>query len=888
MSTLNVGAMAARLGLDPSDFLDKMKGVQGVNAFVSGEMARQWKQTAREGTESFRLIDEALGIHLSRPLTKILTQEFPAFASGLQSVLGAGVVGALGVGIFEAFEKVSRSIEHAQKVEEEFAASTRNVGNVFTAAMQSFEKAETLRSLTGLDKKIFEIDSTSIEDGRKKIDALSMAMEKEAKDAAEAHKWTTELLAGLGNAAHVIFNSQSTLGTEEIGKQFSEFQRRFDQLSNLDLLHGSHDSAKFVADEIAKAEKSLTAMTALKITGLQEFEGRAATFVPQLGLPAQVGFTQTEIDAQKQFLDNLQKIQQILAGSAKDQRGAEDEARKADAAERQLKAQEAIAALQKDMRNSLAKLQPETDPIKKLDAEIGEFRRTAEADFAEIGRSAASALATRAALAGLDSYEKKLDDLKIKLEGDILAKQALELFKEPIAGIGRQTPSDGFVLNKPPVTAAIPPTIPTLGAGGLAGAQFDTFAKDQAAQLRMAAQAYADAQTPQEKYRVGEQELDLLLEKGLINTNAYTAALAQLVDLRTRSTAKQGLAGEIDDLNPGGARMQELQQRMSALRAMQSSGVGLDGTKLNAGDLTAVRLEMQAIGEEENKILLKTGDVNAGFQAWGIEIQKVASAGEVTFEALSQASKGFEDAASNSLMAIMATQRGQHEKLINELDKMWSQYFDGLAKTAMKRGMDQLLAPLGKTITAGFGGAQQSKTGASVSAAGKDIAGSLTGKGASGAAGGASLTSAGSMLQSAATALLSAATALRASGAGGLGSSGPFSSAGGGAGDAVDAGAAIPFFAEGGDATPGSSFISGEAGAEKVDLDRSGGAHITPLAFSTKSGDTHPYFDMRGAVVTDDLMRRAEGAAMIHASQKQMMGAMPAMQREINLRKRGG
>jgi hypothetical protein len=74
---------------------------------------------------------------------------------------------------------------------------------------------------------------------------------------------------------------------------------------------------------------------------------------------------------------------------------------------------------------------------------------------------------------------------------------------------------------------------------------------------------------------------------------------------------------------------------------------------------------------------------------------------------------------------------------------------------------------------------------------------------------------------------------------------------------------------------------------EKVDLDGSGGAHITPMGFATSSGgDTHQTFDMRGSVVTEDLMRRAEGAAAIHASEHRMMSAMPAMQREINLRRR--
>jgi hypothetical protein len=100
-------------------------------------------------------------------------------------------------------------------------------------------------------------------------------------------------------------------------------------------------------------------------------------------------------------------------------------------------------------------------------------------------------------------------------------------------------------------------------------------------------------------------------------------------------------------------------------------------------------------------------------------------------------------------------------------------------------------------------------------------------------------------------------------------------------------GGVLPAFASGGDATPGSSFISGEAGAEEVNLDGRGGAHITPLGVAGGGGgDTHHHYDMRGSIVTDDVMRRSEAAASIRASEGRMRSAMPTMQREISLRKR--
>ena len=46
--------------------------------------------------------------------------------------------------------------------------------------------------------------------------------------------------------------------------------------------------------------------------------------------------------------------------------------------------------------------------------------------------------------------------------------------------------------------------------------------------------------------------------------------------------------------------------------------------------------------------------------------------------------------------------------------------------------------------------------------------------------------------------------------------------------------------------------------------------------------------DFSGTVMTDDLMRRAEAIAAIQNSQRQMMAAIPTLQREIGLRQRLG
>jgi len=140
MATLNVGAMAARLGLDPSEFLEKMKGVQGFNGFVSAEMARQWKRTGRDGQEGLRLIDEALGIHVARPVARIVSETFPALGKALSSILPGVAFTALGFAIVEFGEHISKKMEEAKKKQEEYDEAVRKSKTVYAESTVENER----------------------------------------------------------------------------------------------------------------------------------------------------------------------------------------------------------------------------------------------------------------------------------------------------------------------------------------------------------------------------------------------------------------------------------------------------------------------------------------------------------------------------------------------------------------------------------------------------------------------------------------------------------------------------------------------------------------------------------------------------------------------------
>jgi hypothetical protein len=312
--------------------------INSQTAGISAEM----KRTSREGAESLRLIDEALDIHMSRPLTRIITQEFPAFASAMQSVLGAGVVGALAVIGVEAFDKASKSIEKAQKAQEDFAASTRKAKSTFDEIMASFEKSETIRSLSGLDKKIFEIDSSMAEETRHKLDELTKALEENAKAAAAAGGWWTKFKAAVGDAASGISSSANSINAEKIDAQLSGFKDKLDALGRIDGLNQTHYAASAISSELDVARR--------KLQQLQADEGKTVT-MPAVG-PGAVPQTRVlvspeEVAAQQRYIEGLEKLQQIKSAGDVGQTGAENDARQAAAIEQ---AREEVKELQGDLK----------------------------------------------------------------------------------------------------------------------------------------------------------------------------------------------------------------------------------------------------------------------------------------------------------------------------------------------------------------------------------------------------------------------------------------------------------------------------------------------------------------------------------------------------------
>jgi hypothetical protein len=1000
MATLNVGAMAARLGLDPSEFLDKMKGVQGFNGFVSGEMARQWKRAGRDGQEGMRLIDEALGIHVARPVARIVAETFPAFSKALSSILPGVAFTALGVAIFEFASGINRKMEEAKKIQMEYSAAVehtadvvRDLGSKHERTMKEIElKTAVAHGVPGAKEREieFKIDSAAADEVKKEIHEISEALEKEAKAASKAHAWTAEFFAA---ADYVVSNfwSDSAARADEADAKFGKFRQTLDEIMAVharDPLAGLRESLKKTDDELsttgADIAKKMVAMQLAQDT-IVLLPGPHGS---QIKAHGDAGINTDLLDKEKTYYENLKRESQALAQAIEEamgKRGNEkDDAAKnhakelrteLDAIQRMVATSQALAAAEELAASATAKGTAESvraaaaaESQKKISDFVAEadtkyFSNTNDKIAAtkkfQDALSAAIPLIEQAALA--EQTSRAVGDFsKGVAEFNLRAKERLTTLDEEAAGHGkvaeaqakelagliplaakleglkqlyaemRSGPGTSGGAAKPAigpptvdqdlaariasatseydaakanVEKNINPKIQTAAfeselkrikgeLAALAGADISPWAKidaevkkltadakllpDQIAQIRQGLVAMQNAKIGGEMDRLVTQIREAqTLSAGVAAASPFAKIDADVVKLTRefglnvdeQKLVRQGLIelqaiGNIDKawqgadaLNAGGAKMQELRQQMDALRRASSTGKTDDGVALSSDALAAVRLEMQQIQDEEDKILLKTGGIDSGFRAWLDSLQQVESEGQFVFSMLSQASKGFEDTAAGSLVKILESHHNQHTKLIHELRQMWESYFAGLTKMALEHGMAKLLQPLAKATGIG------AKLGGTVTAATPQAANTTA-------------LSANTQALIALTAKLTAAAATGGTSAlQGLGNSG------GGAAAAAGSNAM------GTDDWAGGPSWVGERGPELLNLPR--GSQVVPNDVAMRGGgDTHNHFDMRGAVVTDDLMRRAELAPALEVTENRAFARAVSATKEISLRSR--
>jgi hypothetical protein len=499
MST-NLGTILVGLGYDLSAL---EKGSPEAFRLINEQtlnMSAQMKRNAREGAEAFRSIDEMIGIHINRPMTRLLVETFPEFSKALSGMLGGVAFGAVAFAGFELFRRISAGIEKAMKAQDALREATAKVDQVFAEEMVAYEKK---------DKAVTAATAA--------VDKLAEAERRQQQASAEASGMFTGVLAGLGRFFEV--GGEGT-GRKVIEERFGEFMKNYNLAALADSVKGTATATKLLASEIDTATASARRFA--------DESANRAWWKPGFD----IGDTSKALSEYAADLNRLQQVQSYTL------QGSRNEQAQADARQREADATKTLADLYRSIGDSMKKLEPQTDPLKKLESEIDQMRYKAQADFAELGRDTNNALELTAARAALREYETNLDRVLAKAKADAAVAEAMKNLPKTIAATGA-APMFG--------PSAV---LPTLGAGGTTGAQFAQFLSDTNAQLKLAAQAYEDVVTPQQKFDLTQRELSTLLEKGVIDITAYTAALQKAreqmqgaADAMEKMIEKGGVAG---------------------------------------------------------------------------------------------------------------------------------------------------------------------------------------------------------------------------------------------------------------------------------------------------------------------------------------------------------
>lgn len=285
MSTI-VGSLAVELGLDTAKYEASAKKVGATSQQSFQQMSAAAKQATREGAESLRIFDESLGLHISRPIAKILAKDFPDLAKGLQSVLSIGVAVGVGLAVFDfiakGIERIGKAVEDAKKKQEEFIASTHalnmalNEESIKTANALDQVK-EKLAELSGdksgaLAARLRIIDRTDAEEAARSIDIISEAFTRQAKAAIEAASATNRFWVEMGHLTESAFAEKQ----EEIVKKNQEIKNSFDEITTT---KGLKAGSAFLNDELAKQSAILKNMSTNVVGSVDE---TLAKIVPML------------------------------------------------------------------------------------------------------------------------------------------------------------------------------------------------------------------------------------------------------------------------------------------------------------------------------------------------------------------------------------------------------------------------------------------------------------------------------------------------------------------------------------------------------------------------------------------------------------------------------
>lgn len=235
MST-NLATILVGLGYDLSAL---QKGAPEAFRLINEQtlgMSAQMKRNARDGAEAFRSIDEMIGIHINRPMTRLLVETFPSFGKALSGALGGVAFGAVAFAGYELFDRISKGIEKAIKAQEALRDATAKVDSIFAEEMVAYEKK---------DKAVAAATAA--------VDKLAEAERKQLQASVEASGILTGVLASVGRFFEV--GGEGT-GQKVVQERFGDFMKSYNLAALGDSVKHTANATKLLAAEIETARAS--------------------------------------------------------------------------------------------------------------------------------------------------------------------------------------------------------------------------------------------------------------------------------------------------------------------------------------------------------------------------------------------------------------------------------------------------------------------------------------------------------------------------------------------------------------------------------------------------------------------------------------------------------
>lgn len=269
--SVNVGSITVGMNVDLATFEEGMRKANALAISNTGLMSAEMKRQSREGAESLRLIDEAIGVHISRPLTRVISQ-IPGVGAALQSLFALSATAAIGGLAIEGIVHLGEKIEAARQRQLAAADAWQKLGVTAESAILGIDRR--IDSLTakiiGLTSgKIAALDSefkhlaVSAEEVGNKADELFRQTEEAQKTSAPGF-WDPVLFT-LGHVKDWLEPTSAQVAGLE--KNFRSIHDEIDRVSSVDAFQKTHNAAALLNKDLQEQLDQLRGMENLLKSG---------------------------------------------------------------------------------------------------------------------------------------------------------------------------------------------------------------------------------------------------------------------------------------------------------------------------------------------------------------------------------------------------------------------------------------------------------------------------------------------------------------------------------------------------------------------------------------------------------------------------------------------